>query len=333
VHIDGDAAVRRSLSASLGDEDGTLAPRLATDYLSPYGNELVVRSGYVYPDGDVEVAPVGVFRIEESGGDSAGLVEIEGFDRSIVVSLATFEVPYVIAAGTNLGDAVHDLVDSRYPGLTYVLSPTSKTVPLTVFEESLGETDPWQEAQRLAASGSMELFFDAEGRVVMRPVPDPTTDPSVWNFSPGPDNIFIGGRNRLNARLARNVAIVTGEGTGVDTPVRGVAEITDAASPIFPGTFGRRPVRLTTPLIGNDPVTAQAEADAAAQALLQRRAGGSEQLTFSAVPNPAHEAGDVVRVDSDALGLDVFVVLSSWDLDVGLKQASTYTTQARRTAT
>jgi hypothetical protein len=334
ITMDATAQVRRTMTAEVADEDGTLTPLLASDSLAPYGSELVVRVGYRYTDGDVEVVPVGVFRLERTGGDTTGVVSLTGYDRSKVVSEARFEVPYVIATGTNLATAVEELIDSRYPGLTYVMSPTTKTVPLTVYEEGdHSGGDPFRNAAELALSDGMELFVDAEGRVVMRPVPDPTTAEVVWEFTPGPEQLLISATNELDAELARNVAVVKGEGSGVPTPVRGTAEISDPASPIYAsGPFGRRPVFLVTPLIGNNPATAQAEADAAAEALLQRRAGGSEALAFTAVPNPAHEPGDVTRVAPTALPVDVNVVLESWTLDPLLLTATDYRTSARRSS-
>lgn len=327
VAIDGTAAARRTLAVEVVDESGALRPDDPTDALAPYGSEADVSVGFRYVDGTTERVRVGVFRLTSAVSTSEGLVSLTGVDRSSVVAAARFEVPYVIAAGTNLGTAIQSLIESRYPGLTYNFTTTTRTVPLTVFEEGDRSGDPWSNALDLARAGGMELFFDVRGQPTLRPVPDPNLDPIVWTYSPGPTSILLTAANRLSSEDVRNVAIVRGEGTGVTTPIRATAEVTDPASPIFPGTFGRRPIFLVSSLI-----TTQAQADEAAAALLRRKAGGGELLSFSAVGHPAHEAGDVVQVVSPMAGVDDFVVLSKWRLPLGLQEAVDYETLGRRSA-
>lgn len=326
ISIDGSAAVRRSFKATAIDSDGSLIPLLPTDDLAPYGVEAAVRSGFLLDDGSTELIPVGVFRLGRTEASSSGAIPLTGKDRSVVVDAAGFEMPYTIAAGTNVATAVHDLVDAAYPGLTYSLAVTAETVGLTVYQEA--STGRWTAAQALAASAGLEVFFDAAGAVVLRPVPDPTTDSIVWEYAPGSANLLIDSSYVLDSDSARNVAIVLGEASGDAAPIRGTAEITDPASPLYPGRIGRRPVRLVTQL-----VTTQAQADDAAIALLQREAGGSEQAAFRAAPHPAHEAGDVVRLADEELGLDVTCVLAAWTLDPSLLTEIGFTTSARRSAT
>lgn len=327
VTVDATAAQRRTCQVIATDTDGTLSPTVSADPLSPYGSELVLSCGFEWPVGAPELLAQGVFRITSADPDGMGEIRLTGVDRSTVVQEARHEVPYVIPAGTNAGTAIDNLVAAKLPGVVLATSAVGTTLPLTVFEEGDKSGDPWRNVADLAAAIGHEAFFGVNGEFVRRPVPNPTTDPLVWAYAPGADALVIGSRNPLETANAKNVAIVIGEGTGVPVPVRGVAQVTDPSSPLFPASFGRRPVFLTTPL-----VTTQAQADAAALALLQRRAGGSERLTFSAAPHPAHDAGDVVLVTNEGLGITVAVVLVSFTLDLSLTSAVSYTTQARRSA-
>lgn len=327
VHVDTSAASRRSLRCMIADPLGDLAPVVASDPLAPYGNELVVTSGFSWPDGSFERVPVGVFRIVDSEAAGNGQVSLTCLDRSVVIAENRFEVPYAIPAGTNLVGAIQALLTSRYPGITFSVTSTARTVPLTVFQEGSHSGDPWRNAADLAAADGYEVFFDAAGVVVIRPVPDPTATAPVWTYAPGPDSLLIGSTSAMNAEGAANIAVVTGEGSGVGVPIRARVAITDPTSPLNPTTFGPRPVFLASPLI-----TTQAQADDAAAALLQRHAGGSERLRFRAAPHPAHEGGDVVRVVNADLGLDVNVVLASFDLPVTLSAEVEYVTSARRSA-
>lgn len=325
ITVDGEAEVRRSLSCSVIDTDGSLVPSVAADSLSPYGSEVHVRVGFRYTDGSTETVPVGVFRIQDVEPDSGHLVPLVGEDRSVVVAAAIWEEPYVVTDGTNLGDAVETAMDLIFPGLTHVHSPTSVTLPLTVFQEG---GNPWADLRKLVRDAAgFELFFDTLGRDVLRPVPDPTTSPVVWDHTPGQGNLLLAANNRQSGRPIRNVAIAEGEGSGVTTPIRSVAEITDPLSPIFPGLpgMGRRPTIRRSPAIAT-----QAQADAAATADLQLESGRSEQFRFTAAPHPAHDAGDVVHVEEVATEVDAAVVLDSFTLALDLLSPTTYETLARR---
>ncbi|MGI8425295.1 MAG: DUF5047 domain-containing protein [Actinomycetota bacterium] len=324
ITVDRASSARRTLSVTVPDEDGTLTPKVPTDPLSPYANELQVYTGFRYADGSEELLPVGRFRIEETTPTNEGVIEISGIDRSYVIAQSRFEVPFLIASGTNTITAIQSILNSRFPGLIYNAVSTIRTTPLTVFEEG-DSKDPWGAVQDIAQADGLDVFFSPLGVVNVIFEPDPTIDPVVWSHLADANSIVTHVANKQSTVNAYNIAIVSGEGTENVTPVRATKEVTDALSPIFPAVFGRRPVFLVSSFI-----TTFQQAQDAANALLQRKAGGSEELTFTAVPHPAHEAGDVVRVINTRLGIDTFAVIKSFSLDLTLQQASTYSTYARR---
>lgn len=326
VTLDLSAPSRRSVALEVIDDTGLLTPRLPTDPLNCFGSELVVSCGWDYHDGTTELLPQGVFRITRSVPTQARTIEISGLDRSEPVAAALHERPFVIAGGTNLGVAVRNLIESRLAGLTYDFVGTASTVPLTVYQEGDTNGDPWQNAMDLAAADGKELFFGANGEVVMRLRPDPSQAAPVWDYSPGPDSIRLGVANAHEITGVHNVWVAIAEGTGAALGSAS-AEVTDLTSPIHPGVIGRRPKFLRSQAI-----TSAAQTQAAADGMKRADAGASERATFSAVPHPAHEPGDVVRLVDPSLGLDASVVLAAWTLDLRFGQASTFTTLGRRSA-
>jgi hypothetical protein len=94
-------------------------------------------------------------------------------------------------------------------------------------------------------------------------------------------------------------AVVSGEGTGVATPVRADVTDTNPNSPTYvSGPFGDVPVFTTSPLVLT---TGQATTKATAQ--LKRNLGQVEFLNLYLVPNPALDVNDVVSVTRARLKL------------------------------
>lgn len=308
VNVDATAAVRRRCTVTIVDPDGTLTPSTAADELAPYGNELRISRGIVLDTGP-EILPLGVFSIAAVSVIDEGhrIIRVTGYDRSRKVARARFTEPYVVAEGTNYSTAIKALLESRVDGLTFLLSSTSFTTPALVFAE---DADPWAEATKMAKAIGFELFFGPDDITVLRPEPDPANAPLAWEYVDGENATFVAIENTLSDEPGYNGVVVIGEHPSLAAPVRAEAWDADPASPTYYlGPYGRVPTFVRSQFIST---TTQAQD--AADAQLQRVLGGTEQLRFTAIPNPAHEAGDVVRVVRDELGLDDFVVLDAFDI-------------------
>lgn len=336
VTIDRRANIRRTLDLSIADPTGALIPKKATDTLAPYGNEVAVRVGFQYINGTTETVPVGVFRIEKVDSDQQGLIKIAGRDRGAVIEQALWEAPYQLPVTTNLGTALTTMLQSRFNGtLPTNFASTAAVTPSTavVFLEGTLTGNPWQNAIDLATAAGFELFFDAAGLCTFQPIPNPIAANSVWNHVPGVGALVLAETDSLTSQDVYNVIVVAGEGGPIGAsgsaanPIRSVAAVTDPASPIYPGgNFGRRPYCIQDPTI-----TTQAQADSTAAALLLRYAGSGEVIGFEAAPHPAHEPGDIVRLqEPTTLLLDSYLVLDSWDLDLGMRDTVKYATSGRR---
>lgn len=333
VKIDVSSAQHRSMDVLVIDEDGTLTPRIQSDPLTPYnGNELKIRSGFLYPDGTSELLSLGVFRIEEYSIEDRGIIKVSGPDRSIVVQEARFEIPHAILSGTTDSAAIKKLIESRISGLDWSNWPTAGAYNLqaTVYEEGDRSGNPWQICHDLASNGGREVLFDPEGRPILRVVKDAVSSSPSWTYAPGNDNILLKSTKKASSQGVRNVWVVMGESAaGGAAPVRAASEITDQTSPIFPSAagFGRRPAFYASTYI-----TTQAQAQATADKMKVEGAGTSEVVGFTAIPHPAQEGRDVVKVVDSDTGIDADIVLSSFDMDIFLAEATTFSTTGRRVA-
>lgn len=327
--MDEKAAVRRSLTCTLGDPTGTLTPTTLADILAPAGNELRVYRGIKTATLTEEV-PIGIFGIADVNITSqiVGGVQIElaGFDRAKRVEENRFDATYVVAAGTNYADAIQALIRNRIGEVTFLFEGTS-AVSGAALIFNVGD-DPWKAATEMARSIGCELFFDPLGRCVMRTVPDPDTAAIAWSYAEGSGAILLGASRKLTREHTYNGVIASGESSAITNqaaaPVSATAWDDNPFSPTYYlGKFGKKPRLYVSPFI-----TTQTQALSAARAILRQSLGLSEDVAFTAVVNPAHEPGDVVSIYVNKAKINARYVLSGFS--VPLTHASTLSATTRR---
>ena len=315
---------RRTCDVTLVDPTGALIPSAATDILTPFGNELRLFRGITYPDLTTELVPLGVFGIAAAEIMDAGQalsVKIVGYDRADRVSRALLTDSYAIAAGTNAATAIQALITSRVPGLMFNFALTAVTLPLTAYQTG---DDPWAKATEIAKSIGMDLYFDAYGICTLTPVTDPASAPISATFAEGPTATVTNLARSLTNRTTFSDVIVIGQGSGVVVPVR--AQVTDSntGSPTYIlGPYGDVVTVYNSPLI-----TTQAQALAAAQAILFRGTGLAEQLTITALVNPALDVGDTVQVTRAASKINARYTLDT--VSIPLAYSGSMTAVSRR---
>jgi hypothetical protein len=324
-------ASRRTFSGTLAD-DGTLAPHLPSDPLAPYGVELQVETGLVRLDGTQEVVPAGVFRLDTVDTSTLGQITLSGPDRSAVVSNASNEKPFVIPGGTPVDSAIEAYLAIKYPAMPFLPDSAAHSLLLsaapTIFQAGTSG-DPFADCIGLANQFGRELFIDALGNAVLRPIPDPATQLLTWQYQPGQMNLATIGTNSFNTTSGLyNVVVVSSSGSAISPPIVVSVQIEDPASPIYPDPngFGRRPY-----FYSSTEITTVAQATATGLAILNRNLGVDRDLSFSAVPHPAHEPGDVVTYTSQALGVSANVCLSAWTMQLDLQKEATYQTRQANT--
>jgi len=248
-----------------------------------------------------ELVPLGVFILDADLDEADdGTITVSAADRSQRISRARWTDPYTVPAGTNVGDGLTDLLTTCWPDcpIGATLGAISKVTTAKVVYLDGADSDPWKDARALAASSGHDLYFDGAGEVQVRDTPDPESDPVCATYYAGEQAIIL--EQTRSARLSQlyNGVIVTAEGSGVAIPKRGEEWDDDPNSPTYcDGPMGRVPLFYSSPLL-----TTQDDVDSAAQTMLARVKRPIEQVSFTLVPNPAHEAFDVVEfVDEDGV--------------------------------
>lgn len=311
VEVDG--AQDLPVSAGLYDADRTkavmasitglvvAAPDLAVlqpGPLTPYGYELRVRRGVVYSDGTEELLQLGIFPIQSTSIAGIDLTAgITAFDRSQLVIDARLEDDYPIAAGTNYGTAIRQLILAGVPGTVFVFPGTTFTTPDLVFPMG---SDRWAVAREMAASCGWELYFDSLGQCAARVEPSVATATSVLNIDEGSTGALIDLQVGLDRAPAYNKVIASGENSSLNAVFKGSAADLDPTSPTYYlGTFGRKPTFMVSQFYTSD-----AQCTVAAQAKLDKVRGVARSLTLTAVPHPGLEAADGVTVRRAALAVN-----------------------------
>lgn len=331
VSVDRTAAVRRACSIECVDPLGELVPRGTASLLTPYGTELFPYRGVKYSNGEIEVYPLGVFRLakvsvtDTSGGSPK--IQLEAFDRSRTVARDKFTDTYIVPAGTNIITAIQGILDRTFPNLDYdTISTTISTTAPQVYDAG---DDPWEACTLLAQSLGCEMYFDVEGRVVIAP-------PVDIDALPSPDFTYIEGDGCTMTDLAQvytdepgfNGVIVTGESPGDELPpVRAAAWDEEPSSATYRfGPYGEVPMFIT-----DQNVKTQADADAMAQSLLRNLLGFSSNLSISALVNPSYECGSVIRVTRARSNIDALYAVDAFDVPMKASATQSLSVRQKRT--
>lgn len=331
IMVDGSASFQRSLSdLVIADATGALVPKVATDWFSvTSANELRVYSGMLV-GGLPEMLLEGIFGL--AGADvedtSAGLtITVSAFDRARSYSRAKLTAPYKINNGTNVIQAIKDLINFVRPNLIAVLSPDpGHTLPYQLLDEG---ADPWDAVVGFAQSIGFEIFFNYDGTIILQAVKDPNdkTLPSVWTYKEGDDSVLISIKKGLSNEEGYNGQVVSGENPYNITPARGEAWDTDPTSPTYYlGPYGKVPE-----FYHDEKIRTNSQAVAAATARLNQRKGATELMEFGIVPNHAHEVGDVVTIVRARSGVNASYIVDKFPIGLGAGSGTmNITTRQRR---
>lgn len=323
IEVDRSASFRRRLSRLvLLDLDGTITPDQASDLFSvTSGNEIRIYAGYRV-DGVDALYSQGIFGLEGAEVEDTldGVtVTLSAFDRSRKVSRNKSYRPFIITQAENTIAAARRFLEDRMPGVVISAPTTTFTTPYTVID---AERDPWEVLQDLMRSIGFEIFFNTDGVCVMQIEPDPDNVNLAisWTYQEGTTATTLRINRSSSNEDVPNFVIVTGENSYNITPARGLAWDNDQTSstyagdptavpPVPPGSYGLVLESTTDKL-----VSTQAQANAAAASRLTSVKGATEVVTFSIVPNPAHEEGDLVRVVRSRTNLDARLVVERFSI-------------------
>lgn len=293
VTVDAGSEIRYTGSITVSDI--ALLPKSPTDPLAPYGNRVRIRRGLRYQNGTFERVPVGVYVIDQPGGDmDYGPVTVALKGLESILQRNKLTAPYSTSGATTHVDAITQLVTEVMPtqpidstGVTGDQATATKTWDL--------DADRWAACRELAAAIGSEIFFDAEGLLVVRDFPPaPVAATPVWEIAGGDSGVRVGADLSMSLSGVYNGVRCMSDGNGVDgtPPVSGQVVDDDPTSPTrWGGPIGSVLKVVKSPLYADVP-----QCEAAAAAMLPQALGPNRSLSLRTFVNPALEAGDCVRV-------------------------------------
>jgi hypothetical protein len=290
VTVDRGSATRRTCTITIPDI--SRIPRTAQDQLAVYGAYLTIARGIEYTTGDAELVPLGVFRLDDVDGDvHEGPVTLQG--KSFECFLADDKFTTAVSTrGYNLvSTAIGMLVSTSLPSLVVDTSRmTDATCGKTTWDI---EGDRLEAIKEVAKVAGCEVYCDAVGTFVVAPLPDPLLAVPVWEVAAGEPGALITAARGMTSQNVYNGVLARGENTEEDAPpVSSLVVDNDPTSPTYwGGPFGHRPTFLTSATL-----TTTAACTSAATYELAARKAPNASADLSSLPNPALEAGDVLRV-------------------------------------
>lgn len=286
VTLDGRADVRGTIDITVNEN----WPIRQNDPLAPYGQELYVERGIRYSDALVEYVGLGYFRIDTLSQEdvTAPVISIKGQDRMAGIVEGRLLEPRQFLNGTTFGVVVENLVTDIYPNATIEWDDSTDLATLT--RSIIVEEDRFGFLNDAITSRGKIWYWDHRGVLVIKDIP--AQDEPVYEIRNGTLGVLVSLPRTLTREGATNAIVATGEGADTLTPVRGVAIDDDPDSPTyFFGSFGQVPEFYSSSFLETE-----AQCEAAAQSILERRLGIFYDVSFGTIVNPALEPYDPVLI-------------------------------------
>ncbi|MGP3750889.1 DUF5047 domain-containing protein [Streptomyces sp. IBSNAI001] len=292
VTVDRGSKVRRTLSLTVSDPK--LLPWGELDPLAVYGQKLVVSRGIRFAGGAVESVPLGTFRIDEPQGDTLlGPVTLTGQSSECYIIDDKFMVPATTRGYATCVDAMTYLIRQTLPDAVIVNATAGNRNPACAVATWNAGSDRWDAVQQIALAMQAEIYVDALDRFVIADIPNVMSSSVVWDIAEGEGGTLMSAARAMSRTAVYNAVVASGENVAANSvPVSAVAYDTDPNSPTrWSGPFGHVPKTVSSSLW-----TTTGACQAAANYLLFDATARNVQLSISAIPNPALEAGDCLRI-------------------------------------
>lgn len=317
VSIDRTASIRRQCTITIGDP--SFVPLYADSPIAPYGAELKIFVGVRFMDGSDEQVPLGVFRIQDVdwSEDQGSLPTVKAFDRSKAIDDAKLLMPY--DASGRSGKAVLTYLVSSVIDADVLISDTLRDYTLP--GGSVFDSDRWSAVQSIANGMGADVYFDVYGNCIVTPIPEITNNTeessAVWVIDHGATGVLVSAQRTVSRTGVYNAVAAQGvSSNGEGSPPIGFAADTDVRSPTYWGPasalpygpyektpFGQSVYRYT-----NNLLTTTQHCNTAARGQLANFLGLAKGLSFSCVPNPALDAGDIILVTYPSGGQELHLI-------------------------
>ncbi|OKI54569.1 hypothetical protein A6A27_32090 [Micromonospora sp. CB01531] len=239
--------------------------------------------------------PLGIFRLEVTDWqETAAIPTAQLYDRSKGLSTTGIR-GFVSRSGWMASAVIVEFLNWYYPYLNATYA--------SVFEEGVtdyripgghtfGQTSYWDAISELAKNMGGRLYFDVNGSPKVSPVVELTSVVgTVLDLAAGEGGVLVdAGHSYSREGIYNGVTVI-----GATTPEGGIVEASlynsDPSSPLrYGGPFGK-----AVNVIEDTTLTTEAQCYQRARAELARHTGLGYSLDFTAIPNPALDAGDFVR--------------------------------------
>lgn len=303
VTDDATSDTRRSLSLTLPNEQATW------DALDTVGGEITVQQGIQYVDHTTELVPMGVFIVDsdEIGYGPDGTIQITNApDRWGKVAKNTLPPAGRASVATNTAwQEIQRLVEGAwnatypFPGWSQLDTSASTKVGQLMWDDG----DRGAAIQQLCKANGLEMFFDRQGKAVLRPVPQLLNDsPYVWKVDASANGVLLDSDRTRDRTVVRNALIVSTDATDVTFDPVEVKNTTVGDPLSVDGPLGYMADDWSSSALRNS-----AQARAAGLVELNKRLGVAKRLSLTAVGNPALDAEDVIlavlpRIDRSTVG-------------------------------
>lgn len=292
VTIDATSNVRRVLDLSLPASESTW------NTLDTVGGEITVTRALRYAEGALEPVPLGVFIVDtdQLGYGPGDTIDITAApDRWGKVQKNTLPPSGRASVPSNMAwQEIQRLVEGAwggsypFPGWAQLDKSATTKVGSILWDDGNREAA----ILGLCADNAVEVFFDANGLAVLRPVPTIIdSSVSVWTVDAGVAGVLLeADRTRDRTKSFNSVIVSTTASDVVFAPVE--VKNTVAGDPLsVTGPLGYMATTYSSAGLRNS-----AQAKAAGQVMLRKTMGVASQLSLSAVQNDALAAEDVITV-------------------------------------
>lgn len=257
---------------------------------------------------------VGEFMIDNiSESNFPYVVKVTGRDYTKKCLVSKFTQATAYSSGTAIETAIKSIAQAA--GVTkFILPLTGHNLGKDYFFER-GVTR-WEAMKQIADGFGYELFFDAQGYLVMREYLDPITAPLSYTLETGAYGTLVSYEKSLNDSRIYNHIVVTGESSdSTIIPVAAEATNNEPSSPTRINKLGDRVYQYTSSFI-----TTVSQAQDVANKYLKIHALEEFDLNFSSIALPWLEVGEIVQFNDPrpAPGQPTRFLLTGLTLPLGL---------------
>lgn len=339
VTVDRNALHVRSFTATIVDRDGVLSPKIGQTKLDPLYRphaQFYSEIGWIDAASDqrmTERIPIGRFLVDVNDVQEMGagtVMALSGISAaSGLIESNVWPGPYTVQQVSYSAAIAAAITDRASWTPQFRFESSSTIVPPGVVLGGSGSSDPWGDLQKLAEADGKELLDDALGAFILRTIPDPTLLDPTWSYDQQQPTLKLPNAHRvIDSSKVYNGVILNASAPWLIYPIQSVVWDTDPNSPTYyKGKFGMRPFQLDDAIVAS-----QAQADAAAAAKLVKVLGVSEDISSDAIPNPAHEPGDVVFAASAQLGMSDRALLDTFVIPFDVRKSMPVTVTRQRHA-